>query len=94
MKKGFKVFPKDFYCLIVHLFSLVWAVLLIVYRPESTDLIRHAGSKSLPDLWFPAGVLIVNIYFLFLERSILGFISTAGCVFWLIYTKVLVSSIL
>ena len=85
-----KIFSDDLDCLAVYLTTLA-AVACLIMGPEYT--VNGKGRlvyEFWPEFWiiFPVLFLGLNIFFIFLERSILGIISITVCVGWIIYSIV------
>ena len=84
-----KFLPEDEKCLLVHLISQIGVVCLIM----GPDFIVTGRGRWIYEAWpetwiiFPLIALAFNIFFVLMERSILGWICIAGSIFWAVYSK-------
>lgn len=89
-----KILPENFECLFFPVITLMRVVLILMTLKyfDFEALIQGKGRYwygHCPDLWIfePLIFLCLNIFFVFLESSFIGFLAVLGSAAWLIFSK-------
>ena len=88
-KMFMKIFPEDLNYFVFHLATFGAAACQIMGLEFTVNGKGRLIYEFWPELWiiFPILFWGANIFFVFVERSVLGFVSIAACIAWVIYSK-------
>ena len=88
-KTFMKIFPEDLNYFVFHLATLGATICQIMGLEFMVNGKGRPIYEFWPEFWiiFPMLFGGVNILFVFVERSVLGFVSIAACIAWVIYSK-------